>query len=64
MGAEDTCLWGMRRGGAVTVFLRMDEKPIRRSCGIYEPDAIVVLDPALIKVEGTGRGLRREASPY
>ena len=41
---------GMRRGGAVTVFLRIDERPIRRTCGIYEPDAIVVLDPALIKV--------------
>ncbi|KYH36625.1 MAG: pyruvate/ketoisovalerate ferredoxin oxidoreductase subunit gamma [Candidatus Bathyarchaeota archaeon B23] len=50
---------GMRRGGAVTVFLRIDEKPIRRSCGIYEPDAIVVLDPALIKVEATRTGLRK-----
>ena len=49
---------GMRRGGAVTVFLRIDERPIRRTCGIYEPDAIVVLDPALIKVEETRRGLK------
>ena len=35
---------GMRRGGDVTVFLRLDDKPIRRTCGIYEPDALVILD--------------------
>lgn len=50
---------GMRRGGAVTVFLRIDDKPIRRSCGIYEPDAIIVLDPALVRLEETRRGLKR-----
>jgi 2-oxoisovalerate ferredoxin oxidoreductase gamma subunit len=38
---------GMRRGGDVTVYLRLDDKPIRRTCGIYEPDALVVLDPTL-----------------
>jgi 2-oxoisovalerate ferredoxin oxidoreductase gamma subunit len=38
---------GMRRGGDVTVFLRLDDKPIRRTCGIYEPDALVILDPTL-----------------
>ena len=32
---------GMRRGGDVKVFLRLDDKPIRRTSGIYEPDALV-----------------------
>ena len=38
---------GMRRGGDVTVFLRLDDKPIRRTSGIYEPDALIILDPTL-----------------
>ncbi len=38
---------GARRGGDVTVFLRLDDKPIRRTCGIYEPDSVIVLDPTL-----------------
>lgn len=50
---------GMRRGGDVTVFLRLDDKPIRRTCGIYEPDALIVLDPALTKVPAVRKGLKR-----
>ena len=49
---------GMRRGGDVTVFLRLDDKPIRRTSGIYEPDALVVLDPALVKVDMVWKGLK------
>lgn len=49
---------GMRRGGDVTVFLRLDDKPIRRTCGIYEPDALVVLDPTLTKHEMVRKGLK------
>jgi len=49
---------GMRRGGDVTVFLRLDDKPIRRTCGIYEPDALVVLDPALTAAPMVRKGLR------
>lgn len=51
---------GMRRGGDVTVFLRLDEKPIRRTSGVYEPDAIVVLEPALAKVPGIRKGLKKD----
>lgn len=51
---------GMRRGGDVTVFLRLDDKPIRRTCGIYEPDALLVLDPALTTVPAVRKGLKRE----
>lgn len=51
---------GMRRGGDVTVFLRLDDKPIRRTSGIYEPDALVVLDPTLLNVAEVRKGLKRE----
>jgi pyruvate ferredoxin oxidoreductase gamma subunit/2-oxoisovalerate ferredoxin oxidoreductase gamma subunit len=49
---------GMRRGGDVTVFLRIDERPIRRTSGIYEPDALVVLDPTLTKHQRVRQGLK------
>ncbi len=34
-----------RRGAPVGGFLRFDEKPIRETHQIYEPDCVVVLDP-------------------
>ncbi|MBT3284142.1 pyruvate ferredoxin oxidoreductase [Candidatus Bathyarchaeota archaeon] len=49
---------GMRRGGDVTVFLRLDDKPIRRTSGIYEPDALIILDPTLTKHNKVTRGLK------
>lgn len=49
---------GMRRGGDVTVFLRLDDKPIRRTSGIYEPDALIILDPTLIKHKKVTSGLK------
>lgn len=58
--AQKIPLYGaMRRGGDVTVFLRLDDKPIRRTCGIYEPDAIVVLDPALLNLQEVRKGLKK-----
>jgi 2-oxoacid:acceptor oxidoreductase gamma subunit (pyruvate/2-ketoisovalerate family) len=50
---------GMRRGGDVTVFLRLDDKPIRRTSGIYEPDALVILDPALASKPSVQKGLKK-----
>jgi 2-oxoacid:acceptor oxidoreductase gamma subunit (pyruvate/2-ketoisovalerate family) len=50
---------GMRRGGDVTVFLRLGDKPIRRTSGIYEPDALVVLDPALAGKPAVQQGLKK-----
>jgi len=50
---------GMRRGGDVTVFLRLDDKPIRRTSGIYEPDAVVVLDPTLVDHPPVKSGLKK-----
>jgi pyruvate ferredoxin oxidoreductase gamma subunit len=49
---------GMRRGGDVTVFLRLDDKPIRRTSGIYEPDAVIVLDPTLVEHPPVRSGLK------
>ena len=50
---------GMRRGGDVTVFLRLGDKPIRRTSGIYEPDALVILDPALAGNPAVQKGLKK-----
>lgn len=50
---------GMRRGGDVTVFLRLDDKPIRRTSGIYEPDAVIILDPTLVDHPPVRRGLKK-----
>lgn len=50
---------GMRRGGDVTVFLRIDDKPVRRTCGVYEPDALVILDPALAASDKVRKGLKK-----
>jgi pyruvate ferredoxin oxidoreductase gamma subunit len=49
---------GMRRGGDVTVFLRLDDKPIRRTSGIYEPDALIILDPTLTKHTRITKGIK------
>lgn len=51
---------GMRRGGDVTVFLRLDNKPIRRTSGIYEPDAVVILDPTLVDHPPVKSGLKKD----
>ena len=49
---------GARRGGDVTVFLRLDDKPIRRCCGIYEPDSVIVMDPTLKKQPFVQAGIK------
>jgi pyruvate ferredoxin oxidoreductase gamma subunit/2-oxoisovalerate ferredoxin oxidoreductase gamma subunit len=47
-----------RRGAPVMAFTRMDEKPIDIKTQIYEPDAVVVLDPTLLEVVNVGMGLK------
>ena len=49
-----------RRGAPVAAFLRMDEKPIDIRFQIYEPDAVVILDPTLLDVPEAGvrKGLK------
>lgn len=48
-----------RRGGAVTVFLRLDDKPVRRICEITDPDVVVVLDAALAQSPIIRNGIKR-----
>jgi pyruvate ferredoxin oxidoreductase gamma subunit/2-oxoisovalerate ferredoxin oxidoreductase gamma subunit len=47
-----------RRGAPVAAFMRMDEKNIDIKTQIYEPDAIVVLDPTLLDVVNVAEGLK------
>ncbi len=47
-----------RRGAPVMAFTRIDDKPIRIRCQIYEPDHIVVLDPTLLEAIDVTAGLK------
>ena len=47
-----------RRGAPITAFLRFDDKPVRLTTQIYEPDCLVVLDPAQLK-PATFNGLKQ-----
>ena len=56
-------LYGVeRRGAPVAAFLRVDERPIRLKTLIYEPDIVVVLDPALLALVNVFEGLREGGS--
>jgi 2-oxoisovalerate ferredoxin oxidoreductase gamma subunit len=48
-----------RRGAPVLAFTRVDDKPIRLRCEIYEPDHVVVLDPTLITSSNVTSGLKK-----
>lgn len=47
-----------RRGAPVMAFLRVDSAPIRLRQKIYEPDVVVILDPALLYTKATVAGLK------
>ncbi len=47
-----------RRGAPVMAFSRVDDRPIRIRCQIYEPDHIVVLDPTLLDFLDVTAGLK------
>jgi len=46
----------------VTAFCRIDERPIRLHTGIYEPDHVVVLDQALIRLTDVLGGLKQNGT--
>lgn len=48
-----------RRGAPVMAFTRIDEKPIRVRCQIYQPDHVVILDPTLLEVLDVTAGLKQ-----
>lgn len=47
-----------RRGAPVTAFTRLDRRPIRTKCQIYEPDYVVILDTALLETVDVLSGLK------
>jgi phenylglyoxylate dehydrogenase gamma subunit len=47
-----------RRGAPVAAFLRFDEKPVRETHQIYDPDCLVVLDPFIGKSQTIFEGLK------
>jgi len=50
--------YGPERSGApVRAYTRVDGRPIRRRYGITEPDAVVVLDPSLVREADVAAGL-------
>ena len=49
---------GERRGAPVVAYLRIDDKPVRETTAIYEPDWIVVLDEGLGEIVNVTSGLK------
>jgi 2-oxoacid:acceptor oxidoreductase gamma subunit (pyruvate/2-ketoisovalerate family) len=47
-----------RRGAPVTAYARLSDKPIRARTRIYNPDAVVILDPALASSPSVTAGLK------
>jgi len=51
-----------RRGAPVMAFTRIDDKPIRVRCQIYEPDYVIVLDATISKSQNLTTGLKADGS--
>lgn len=49
-----------RRGAPVLAFLRVSEKQIRIRSKVYQPDAIVILDPTLLSSVSPTDGLKKD----
>lgn len=48
-----------RRGAPVTAYARVSDKPIRARTRLYNPDAVVVLDPAFVDDPAVTNGLKK-----
>jgi 2-oxoacid:acceptor oxidoreductase gamma subunit (pyruvate/2-ketoisovalerate family) len=51
-----------RRGAPVMAFTRIDDKPIRVRCQIYEPDYVIVLDSTIGQFQNLTAGLKPDGS--
>ena len=51
-----------RRGAPVMAFTRIDDKPIRVRCQIYEPDYIIVFDQTISETQNLTAGLKPDGS--
>ena len=38
-----------KKGGPVSAFVRLDDRPVRQKTQVYHPDCIVVIDPTLMR---------------
>lgn len=47
-----------RRGSPVMAFTRIDDRPIRLRCQIYEPDYVIVLDQSVCRFQDVTNGLK------
>lgn len=47
-----------RKGSPVMAFTRIDDKPIRLRCQIYEPDYVIVLDQSVCRFQDVANGLK------
>ena len=50
-----------RRGAPVMCFLRLDDKPVRERCQVYEPDCLVVADASLLRIPAVFQGVKPRA---
>lgn len=48
-----------RRGAPVAAYMRIDSRPVRLRCKIYQPDCIIVLDPVLLNSVDVTVGLKK-----
>ena len=51
-----------RRGAPVIAYLRLNDKLIRRTSAIYEPDCVVVIDERLLNVIDVTDGLKEDGT--
>ncbi len=51
-----------RAGAPVLAFTRISDEPIEIHCMVYEPDAVVVLDPTLLATVNVVEGLKKGGS--
>ncbi|MEJ2723012.1 MAG: 2-oxoacid:acceptor oxidoreductase family protein [bacterium] len=47
-----------RRGAPVAAFIRVDTAPVRLRCNVYEPEHLIVLDPALTETIDITEGFK------
>lgn len=49
-----------RMGAPMNAFVRVDSKPVRLRCQIYEPDYVLVVDPTLMRGYNCFSGLKED----
>lgn len=50
-----------RQGAPVTAFVRIDDKPIRPKNRVYNPNAVIVLDPTIMNAVDVFEGIEKDS---